>query len=233
MQVFKIRRLGRVWRLPAIISHFGRCRMRTWRSCATWRSFHGPESLTSCETRSVTCSIWITSLRSTSWMTWRWNTCYLNRPPSPPPPPYPQEAEVQTFTRAAFTVTFLSALSTFLMKLEWTKRGGNTKTSFHFHACYDGSATPPPPIRRSYLSTATLRCKPTFCTVRSRIRNCDILRRMLLTCRVEAKMRFYLCSYLSFYTLSTSWMSLRLALYLIGFCLSLFTFLKTFQRRKV
>lgn len=55
-----------------------RCLMRTWIGCGTWRCCHGPESHTSCATRSDTCNIWITSSLSTNWMIQRCKICCLD-----------------------------------------------------------------------------------------------------------------------------------------------------------
>lgn len=69
-----------------------RCLMKTWRGCGRWRCPHGPESHTSCETRSGTCNIWITSSLSTSWTIQPWNICYPDCP-DPNPTQAPPESK--------------------------------------------------------------------------------------------------------------------------------------------
>lgn len=149
--------------------------MKTWRGCSSWRCSHGPESHTSCETRSATCIIWITSSPSTNWTIQRCNIFYLD---SAPPESKKKKWRMLVHGLYHYEYHLKQYYRCFIWVIScetWTaKKDVHTNTSIYiftfvqcmfmwlFHRAKYSSSAPPPaplPLLWSYLNnTATLRC---------------------------------------------------------------------------
>lgn len=117
--------------------------MKTWKGFGTSPCSPGPESHTSCETRTGTSNIWITSSQSMNWTTQHCNTC---SPDLCPPPPTEEDTGIIPEYHFIFSVS-----DAFFFFLNLKYRIMNTLTPLSTHSLLSNAClwllTEPSPVQ--------------------------------------------------------------------------------------